>query len=383
MVLNIVNRLSRSFSFSNPSFDNKPTEQFCPESRNMRKLGLWNSLGNNKVSFAKINRLQRRNELEKADRFESNDSQPLLFSSNDSISKMSTKSSIKYSDSFEERSFESKLKKQLNEDFEKTSKKENFRETLENDEISLLNNSNNERIHSFNYKNYPISSIQIMNWMNSNWSELEIDEIDTKNCVMVEIDTVRYKEIKEIDNRIITPFHSLTSPKISIGEYFITRIVKFMSITPVDFCVIVILIRRAINNSGGVLKTTTLTSHRLVLAASLLTYKLMYDVQYGMKFWAHIGGVPQWEMVMLEHHLLKILNWDLNISFQEFIKVYHEIISSKNTAKNVFLNKEKNCIQVKSKTKKVSNTPQTNRSKNKSTVLKINVFNNNSYRKKC
>ncbi|KAK6590462.1 cyclin family [Cryptosporidium xiaoi] len=382
MVLNIVNRLSRSFSFSNPSFDNKTTEQFCPESRNMIKLGLWNSLGNNKGCFKKINRLQRRNELEKADRFESNDSQPLLFSCNDSISKMSTKSSIKYSDSFEERSFESKPK-QLNEDFEKTSKKGNFRKILENDEVSLLNNSNNELINSFNYKNYPISSIQIMNWMNSNWSELELDEIDTKNCVMVEIDTVSYKEIKEIDNRVITPFHSLTSPKISIGEYFITRIVKFMSITPVDFCVIVILIRRAINNSDGVLKTTTLTSHRLVLAASLLTYKLMYDVQYGMKFWAHIGGVPQWEMVMLEHHLLKILNWDLNISFQEFIKVYHEIISSKNAAKNVFLNKEKNCIQVKNKTRKVSNTPQTNRSKNKSTVLKINVFNNNSYRKKC
>ncbi|KAH8741684.1 cyclin family [Cryptosporidium ryanae] len=382
MVLNIMNRLSKSLSLSNTSFVvDKSIEQLCPESRNIRKLRLWNSVSNNKGSSAKLSKFQKNVNSEKTSELKSNDGQPLLCSSNDNISKLSTKSSMKYSDSFEELSVE--IKAQSNQGFEQTNKKGIIKEISKEGEIELLNESNNGQIYSFNYKSYPLSNVQIMNWINKNWSEVEFDEIDTKNSIMVEIDELKYKGTKNINKRVITPFHSLTAPKITIGEYFITRIVKFMSITPVDFCVIVILVRRAIKNSNGILKTTTLTAHRLVLAASLLTYKLMYDVQYGLKFWAHIGGVPQWEMVVLEHHLLKILNWNLSISFKEFIEVYYEILSTKSTSKKVFLNEAKNYIQLKGRTEKLSNTPIKKKNKNNITLLQINVSDNNSDRKKC
>ncbi|KAH8582479.1 cyclin cyclin [Cryptosporidium sp. chipmunk genotype I] len=233
----------------------------------------------------------------------------------------------------------------------------------------------------FNYRSYPLSNSQILNWMNNSWSEYEKVEKDIKKCVIMEIDKINNRT--EENKKIITPFHSLATPKISIGDYFISRIVKFVSLTPVDFCVMVILIRRVIEKSKGALNVTSLTAHRLVLAAALLTYKLMYDVQYGIKFWAHIGGVPQWEMLMLEYHILKILNWDLSINYNEFKKTYLEILTNRDLRKIMISSKADNGKIDRAESQNKADYSQVNSNKNKRTKLQLNVSRLNSNRKKC
>ncbi|KAK9171510.1 Cyclin family protein [Cryptosporidium meleagridis] len=244
---------------------------------------------------------------------------------------------------------------------------------------SQLHESNNSM--QFNYRSYPLSNSQISNWMNNSWSKYETVEKDIKKCVIMEADKIDNKT--EENKKIITPFHSLATPKISIGDYFISRIVKFVSLTPVDFCVMVILIRRAVEKSKGRLSVTSLTAHRLVLATALLTYKLMYDVQYGIKFWAHIGGVPQWEMLMLEYHILKILNWDLSINYHEFKKTYLEILSNKEVRKIIISSKASNSKIDWSEYQNKADYSQVNSDINKRTKLQLNVSRLSSNRKKC
>ncbi|KAL7069347.1 hypothetical protein ACR3K2_02820 [Cryptosporidium serpentis] len=173
---------------------------------------------------------------------------------------------------------------------------------------------------SFNYKSYPISLNHISNWMNAVFSKSESIDINRASS-----------------EKKITPFHSLIVPKVSIGEYYTSRLMKFIGSTPVDFCVTLILLKRTLENSGGTLQITSLTAHRLILAASIVTHKLMYDVQYGLKFWAYIGGVPQWEMVMLEYHILRLLNWNLNINYDEFYTTYSYVISGRKNDINTIL----------------------------------------------
>lgn len=232
----------------------------------------------------------------------------------------------------------------------------------------------------FNYKSYPLTNSEIFNWMNKSWSEYEMVEKDVNKCIIMDISNID-SNAKE-DKKIITPFHSLAAPKISIGDYYISRIVKFISLTPVDFCVMVILIRRVVEKSKGTLKVTSLTAHRLVLAATLLTYKLMYDVQYGIKFWAHIGGVPQWEMLMLEYHILKILNWDLSIDYHEFKKTYFEILSSRDSGERMALSKIDINHVEKVESQNEVDYSQINSEKSKRAKLQLNVSRNNSNRKK-
>lgn len=232
----------------------------------------------------------------------------------------------------------------------------------------------------FNYRSYPLTNSEIFNWMNKSWSEYEMVEKDINKCIIMDISKVDNNS-KE-NKKIITPFHSLAVPKISIGDYYISRIVKFVSLTPVDFCVMVILIRRVVEKSKGTLKVTSLTAHRLVLAATLLTYKLMYDVQYGIKFWSHIGGVPQWEMLMLEYHILKILNWDLSIDYHEFKKTYFEILSSRDSGERIISSKIDIGHVEKIESQNEVDHSQVNSDKSKRTKLQLNVSRNNSYRKK-
>ncbi|KAJ1613635.1 cyclin'cyclin' [Cryptosporidium canis] len=231
----------------------------------------------------------------------------------------------------------------------------------------------------FSYKCYPLTNSEIFNWMNESWSEYEVVEKDINKCIIMDVNKMdSYKKNK----KIITPFHSLAAPKISIGDYYISRIVKFVSLTPVDFCVMVILIRRVVQKSNGTLKVTSLTAHRLVLAATLLTYKLMYDVQYGIKFWAHIGGVPQWEMLMLEYHILKILNWDLSINYHEFKKTYLEILLGRDSVERILSKKTdiSNIERVESQNE--FDYSKINSDTSKRAKLQLNVSRNNSNRKK-
>ncbi|KAF7459071.1 cyclin family protein [Cryptosporidium felis] len=303
-------------------------------------------------------------------RNDSNDELPLL-NRHISMDKLSTKSSIIEVDSLVKRNEKNEVSFQetkINRKAGFKHLKEIFNEVGGND-LSLESNNRSEgSISPFNYKCYPLTNSQMLNWMNRAWSEYEIEENDANKCMVMELGR---KSRFELNKKIITPFHSLATPKISIGDYYISRIVKFVSLTPVDFCVMVILIRRAVGKSGGILRITTLTAHRLVLAAALLTHKLMYDVQYGIKFWAHIGGVPQWEMVMLEYHLLKILEWDLCINYGEFKKTYFEILSNKDQDEREH-NKRVN-----------SNQFNCTDNKNKQTKLQINISKLNSNRKKC
>ncbi|OII74123.1 cyclin family protein [Cryptosporidium ubiquitum] len=320
---------------------------------------------------------------EASTRNNSNDELSLLINRTDLLESLTSKSSL-YESGYSEKekesanSFEKEIKL-----FNKSNVRQNFPNSIskKSGDYEKDKNKSYESNFSlqFNYRSYPLTNSQILNWMNNSWSEYEMVEEDIKKCIIMEIDQIKDKN--EENKKVITPFHSLATPKISIGDYFITRIVKFVSLTPVDFCVMVILIRRAVKKSKGTLKVTTLTAHRLVLAAALLTYKLMYDVQYGIKFWAHIGGVPQWEMLMLEYHILKILNWDLSINYHEFKKTYFEILSSRDLGDKISNKTDINRNEKIESQNKVDHT-QVNSDRSKRTRLQLNVSRLNSNRKK-
>jgi len=130
-------------------------------------------------------------------------------------------------------------------------------------------------------------------------------------------------------------FRAKKIPSISFLNYLV-RLQKFMHCSDECFVVALIYIKR-LKESEPQLDMSPFTVHRIFLAAVVTATKFLDDQFYLNSYYAKVGGVSVLELKNLELSFLSILDYNLNVSQEE----YHTEFSA--LFKESFLNSTKSC----------------------------------------
>lgn len=124
----------------------------------------------------------------------------------------------------------------------------------------------------------------------------------------------------------MTIFHALEPPAISVCDY-VKRVAKYVFCS--DACLVAAYhyMRTAVQKDPR-LALSSLSFHRLFITSVVLACKYFDDVSYNLLYYAKVGGLPCKELVNLEMHLLRILDFRLSITDRKFISVENEMINS-------------------------------------------------------
>jgi len=71
----------------------------------------------------------------------------------------------------------------------------------------------------------------------------------------------------------------------------------------------------------------TLTIHRLVLVSMVLAVKYHEDNHYSQAYYAQVGGVALTELNSMERLFVDIVEWDLDVNYDRFVKYFGELVS--------------------------------------------------------
>lgn len=104
-------------------------------------------------------------------------------------------------------------------------------------------------------------------------------------------------------------------PKISIENYF-SRILKYCKIEMGTFITMIILLDRAAEK----ISLTYYNIHRLILISMISAIKFTCDHVSSLDFYAKVGGITCKEMVAIETSYLKLLDYKLFVSKEEYEK---------------------------------------------------------------
>jgi len=100
-------------------------------------------------------------------------------------------------------------------------------------------------------------------------------------------------KIASLDPGVITRFHALKPPSISVLAY-LERIHKYASCSTECFILALIYIDRLIQRNNFLL--TELNVHRVVITAIMLAAKFFDDQYFNNNYYAKVGGVPAVEV---------------------------------------------------------------------------------------
>jgi hypothetical protein len=114
----------------------------------------------------------------------------------------------------------------------------------------------------------------------------------------------------------VTVFHAVRIPSVSIHDY-LNRIAKYFWCSPECFVMSLIYIDRIMKRRPDFV-VCKLNIHRLVITAMMLAVKFYDDIYYSNAYYAKVGGVKSNEMNILEIQFLKLIEWHLFISNEEF-----------------------------------------------------------------
>ena len=124
------------------------------------------------------------------------------------------------------------------------------------------------------------------------------------------------------NKRCINMFASLMPNRITIDDY-LHRIMKFTLCSGRCFIISLIYIDRMIHQQEQQKKDMYLysgTSHRLILTSIVLATKYHHDQNesYEHRYYARVGGISATELSYLEYEFLRLMDFDLYVSAQEF-----------------------------------------------------------------
>lgn len=103
-------------------------------------------------------------------------------------------------------------------------------------------------------------------------------------------------------------------PNISILDY-LKRIIKY---TKAEFSTLVISMIYFIRVCQKQIFINEYNIHRIMVISILMAYKYNEDCLFDNKYLALVSGISLKEMVLLEHELLEILNFELYVSNETF-----------------------------------------------------------------
>jgi len=124
---------------------------------------------------------------------------------------------------------------------------------------------------------------------------------------------------------LITALHGNRAPSISVHDY-ISRMHKYFKCS--DSCLVVCLAYMdRLMQQQPEFEFNDLCIHRLLAAGLVISKKFQDDVGYSNAYYAQVCGVTVQEINSLEATLLKLINWKVAISVEEFAK-YHSGLAS-------------------------------------------------------
>jgi len=110
-------------------------------------------------------------------------------------------------------------------------------------------------------------------------------------------------------------FQSVQAPKVDISTYLL-RIQQYFKCSDECFVLCLAYIDRLARSTE--VQVTNLTCHRLVLASCVVAAKFQDDEFVSNEFYARVGGIDVQEMNHLEAEFLKLLDYRLYVSPQEY-----------------------------------------------------------------
>lgn len=122
---------------------------------------------------------------------------------------------------------------------------------------------------------------------------------------------------------LLTKFHSLTPPKVSIADY-ISRLRMYFFCSDSCFLVALIYMDRVIKHHPHI-QLCSLSCHRLFVAALIVTVKFYEDTYYSNAYYAKAGGLVLQEINELESGFLQLLDWKLIVEPHDYA-IYFELL---------------------------------------------------------
>ncbi|MES1907597.1 MAG: hypothetical protein MHM6MM_000685 [Cercozoa sp. M6MM] len=126
-----------------------------------------------------------------------------------------------------------------------------------------------------------------------------------------------------LDAAHVTKFHALRPPSISIGDY-LERIARYSCCSGECFVLSLIFVDRIIQTNQYFL-VNSLNVHRLLITAVMLSAKFFDDQYFNNAFYGKVGGVPCREVNALEIEFLFMINFNLDVSPEQYQQYYHEL----------------------------------------------------------
>ena len=113
-----------------------------------------------------------------------------------------------------------------------------------------------------------------------------------------------------------TVFHAVREPSVSIHDYLF-RISRYFLCSPECFVMSLVYIDRIMKKQSDFV-ISKLNIHRLIVTSMMLAVKFFDDTYYSNAYYAKVGGVKAPEMNVLEVHFLRLIDWHLYVSPEEF-----------------------------------------------------------------
>lgn len=118
------------------------------------------------------------------------------------------------------------------------------------------------------------------------------------------------------DTGPVTVFQGVRAPSVSIHDYLF-RISRYFLCSPECFVMSLVYIDRIMKKRQDFV-ISKLNIHRLIVTSVMLAVKFFDDVYYSNAYYGKVGGVKGPEMNVLEVHFLRLIDWHLFVSPEEF-----------------------------------------------------------------
>jgi hypothetical protein len=130
------------------------------------------------------------------------------------------------------------------------------------------------------------------------------------------------KTNKNTNGQIIITFISKTIPSVSIKSY-LDRLAKYSKIENNTLLLILIYIDKVCDINK--IRLNYFNIHKMILASMLVAIKYNEDDYYSNSFYAKVGGVTKSEIDVLEYEFLVLIDFNLYVSDDLFLKYYDYI----------------------------------------------------------
>ena len=127
---------------------------------------------------------------------------------------------------------------------------------------------------------------------------------------------------KDTNGQIIKPFISKKIPNVSIQNY-LDRLAKYSKIENNTLLLILIYIDRICEINK--IRLNYFIIHKMILAGMLVAIKYNEDDYFSNSFYAKVGGVSKSEIDVLEYEFLVLIDFNLYVSDDLFLKYYDYI----------------------------------------------------------